>query len=528
MIRTRSTGPYPIQFAPKSDSYAPIHSIRTSATNGTRVCSACPEFGVGLTVGSQQSQLDLDPGSGLVARMKYPLGKQCRLDVEPTRPEGAKTTRITMARRRDRRGGPSADHRLARLDVSNRQNQLNHSNADRKLMIIFTIFFIALPGVSILVYRMKYPPQKETARSYISQNPLVKADVSYLEILAEHSKLTENATQRSFVNPVLAYVTPWNSRGYELAKRFSSRLTHISPVWYEVKSHEGTLVLEGRHNADMRWISDLRIKSNIQILPRVILEANPKDFLRKKKQRSKAIQLIVAECRDMGYDGVVLESWSRWMAYGILHDPNLRALALQFIQDLGHEIHSASTREDPGQRLQLIYVIGPPRSEKVEAYDFGPKELQGLSNAVDGFSLMTYDFSGPHSPGPNAPLNWIRNVMNLLLGTKPNASPILAPKIFLGINFYGNDFVLPGGVGGGAIIGADYLSLLEKHRPSLRWEKNSAEHFFLYSDENKANHAVFYPSLLSIFMRLEEAHSRGTGISIWEIGQGLDYFFDIL
>lgn len=28
----------------------------------------------------------------------------------------------------------------------------------------------------------------------------------------------------------------------------------------------------------------------------------------------------------MGYDGVVLESWSRWAAYGILHDPVMRSL----------------------------------------------------------------------------------------------------------------------------------------------------------------------------------------------------------
>lgn len=28
----------------------------------------------------------------------------------------------------------------------------------------------------------------------------------------------------------------------------------------------------------------------------------------------------------MGYDGVVLESWSRWAAYGILHDPIMRSL----------------------------------------------------------------------------------------------------------------------------------------------------------------------------------------------------------
>ena len=29
-------------------------------------------------------------------------------------------------------------------------------------------------------------------------------------------------------------------------------------------------------------------------------------------------------CREMEYDGIVLESWSRWAAYGILHDPEMR------------------------------------------------------------------------------------------------------------------------------------------------------------------------------------------------------------
>ncbi|KAK4538901.1 hypothetical protein RGQ29_032218, partial [Quercus rubra] len=199
-----------------------------------------------------------------------------------------------------------------------------------------------------------------------------------------------------------------------------------------------------------------------------------------------------------------------------------------FIKQLGHALHSLSSARNDKQQLQLVFVIGPPHSDTLQKHDFGPEDLQSLSNAVDGFSLMTYDFSSPQNPGPNAPLKWIHSTLQLILRPTSNSAQGPAHKIFLGINFYGNDFVLAGGLGGGAITGRDYLSLLEKHRPLLQWEKNSGEHLFFYSNDDNIKHAVFYPSLLSIYMRLEEARSWGCGISIWEIGQGLDYFFDLL
>ncbi|KAL6972228.1 hypothetical protein U1Q18_031916, partial [Sarracenia purpurea var. burkii] len=55
----------------------------------------------------------------------------------------------------------------------------------------------------------------------------------------------------------------------------------------------------------------------------------------------------------------------------------------------------------------------------------------------------------------------------LLLGTPSNGPQSLAPNIFVGINFYGNDFILSEGLGDGAITGRDHLSLLEQHRPLL-------------------------------------------------------------
>ncbi|XP_061996636.1 uncharacterized protein LOC133714529 [Rosa rugosa] len=432
-----------------------------------------------------------------------------------------------MAKKKDRRVvAPSSDRRKVRVELSHQLSHSASSSSNRKLVITFVLFFVVSSAISVLVYRLNYAPITDRTESYVFRRGLVKPDVTYQEILTENAVVSENTTGRHYTYPVLAYITPWNSKGYDLAKRFNSKFTHISPVWYDLKSQGTSLILEGRHNADIGWISELRIAGDAWVLPRIVLEAFPAELLTKKKQRNKAIDLIVSECKEMGYDGIVLESWSRWAAYRVLHDPKMRNLALQFIKDLGDALHAVTSERNNKHRLQLVYVIGPPHSEKLQVHDFGPKDLQSLSDAVDGFSLMTYDFSGPHNPGPNAPLKWIDSTLQLLLGTNKNSA--LASKILLGINFYGNDYILSGGPGGGAITGRDYLSLLEKHKPAFRWEKNSAEHLFLYTDNDHNNHAVFYPSLLSISMRLEEARKWGCGISIWEIGQGLDYFYDLL
>ncbi|KAI3829265.1 hypothetical protein L1987_03384 [Smallanthus sonchifolius] len=409
-----------------------------------------------------------------------------------------------MTRKRGRRPPPESDRRS--------------STSNQRYSLLITLFiFIVCPAFSVYLYRILYVPKMDPDASI----PLVKTDVSYQEILTENAKVSENASTRKFPNPVLAYVTPWNSKGYELAKEFNSKFTHISPVWYDLKSQGAEFILEGRHNVDKGWISDLRMKGHALILPRIVLEAIPMDLLKEKKQRAKVIHLIIAECKEMNFDGIVLESWSRWAAYGVLHDPHMRNQALKFIKKLGQVMHSVVVNE---RKLQLVYVIGPPHSDRLQAYDFGPQDLQSLSDAVDGYSLMTYDFSNPQNPGPNAPLKWVHSIMQLLLA---DGSQELSQKIFLGINFYGNDFVLGGG-GGGAILGRDYLSLLEKHKPQLKWDKKSGEHFFLYSTDDNEQHVVFYPSLLSIEMRLDEARSWGAAVSIWEIGQGLDYFFHLL
>lgn len=435
-----------------------------------------------------------------------------------------------MGKRRERRvtGGP--DHRRDRVEPGNEpyRSRKPHSSKSGKDKKLYAFSFVVPIAIALSVYFFR-PDLSSDTSSISDDRGIVKTDLNYLEVLSGNSMVFGNVSHRHFTNPVLAYVTPWNSRGYDMAKRFNSKFTHISPVWYDLKSQETELVLEGRHNADRGWISELKKAGNAKILPRVVLEAFPVNLLENKKQRKKAIDILVAECKEMEYDGIVLESWSRWAAFGVLHDPRMRKLALDFIKQLGQALHGVSLEENEMQHLELVYVIGPPQGEKLQPYDFGPEDLKTLGVAVDGFSLMTYDFSSPQNPGPNAPLKWVRSTLRVLLGTTTNDDRSLVnKKIFVGINFYGNDFALSEGGGGGAITGKDYLSLLEQHQPSLQWEKRSGEHFFVYSDNHNIKHAVFYPSPMSMSLRLDEARLWGAGISIWELGQGLDYFFDLL
>nr|AVY91700.1 glycosyl hydrolase [Saccharum hybrid cultivar SP80-3280] len=393
--------------------------------------------------------------------------------------------------------------------------------------LLLLVLVLAALGFSGLLSRS--PPHSRTLQTTahsVYERGLVKRDVSAREILAEHTRVSENRSQRNFANPVLAYVTPWNSKGYDMAKLFSKKLTHVSPVWYDLKSDRNRLVLEGEHNFDAKWVSELQSNGSL-VVPRIVLEAFPAVLLLEKKQKEKAIDLIVSECRDKGYDGIVLESWSRWAIYGVLDDQELRYMALQFLKQLGEALHSVSSKSS-SRHLELIYVIPAPRMQKLNNQDFGPEDLMHLADTLDGFSLMTYDFSGPQNPGPSAPLKWVHDSLAALLSAKGSSgSTSHSQMIFLGINFYGNDFLLSRGTGGGAITGRDFIHLLEKHKPSLQWDEQNLEHFFIYSDEG-VKHAVFYPTLMSLSVRLDEAQNWGTGLSIWEIGQGLDYFFDVL
>lgn len=97
----------------------------------------------------------------------------------------------------------------------------------------------------------------------------------------------------------------------------------------------------------------------------------------------------------------------------------------------------------------------------------------------------------------------------------------------MGLNLYGMDFTLEGTIGAEPVLGRDVVEILRRHRSRLHWETEAQEHSFEYVT-NGRGHRVFYPTLASIQARLDLAAQHGASIGLWELGQGLDYFLDLL
>lgn len=354
----------------------------------------------------------------------------------------------------------------------------------------------------------KKKPKTENSRRDINGKLSDDKVLSAKDVLDNYDKYNKDTSIKRFQGPVLGYVTPWNSHGYDVAKIFGSKFSLVSPVWLQVNADAlDKYSIGGLHDVDQGWIEEVRSKG-ASIVPRLLFDKwtgrNFMSLFDKTSKQNQLQDLLLQTVKDYKFDGITVEIWSQ---LGGQARPQL----VNLLTKLASAFRTAG--------LLFILVIPPPIYQGNQAGMFSTAEFQQLASKVDYFSLMTYDYSSPQRPGPNSPTHWIRDCIKIL---NPGNN---RHKILLGLNFYGFDYSREGG---GHILGHQVVSLMDKHRDtSLQWDAEAEEHWFDVRDGG-GRHTVFYPSKQSVQVRLDLASELGTGISIWELGQGLDYFYDLL
>ena len=325
----------------------------------------------------------------------------------------------------------------------------------------------------------------------------------------------------------LAYLTPWNRAGFTYALAYPHKFTHLSPVWFQVKTrkvrsekHEGRSSLRvevhGEHDVDPVWLADVREKNAaVAIVPRFLVEFSPAHLLklaREPKLQRALIKELMAVLARHRFDGLVLEV-NELHAVVQRDAPEQRQVADDFLIAVGAALHAHS----PPLSFTLVVRPAFERSPYYQHADF-----RYTAQHIDLLSLMTYDFSSSSTrPGPSAPLPWIRQSVRALLGD--DASPEDRAKVLVGVAFYGMRWEKPGGRGE-ALVGKQWEELNAEGGVTEVWEEANGE----MRQELGSRGVVYYPSARSVGLKVALANEEGCGLSIWEIGQGVDALYEQL
>lgn len=385
-----------------------------------------------------------------------------------------------------------------------------------QVILLLNVCFATLSPPSDKKGQKGVKPQEGPRKSNVLDRKLVTEAPLVKDIIKYHATYHQDVYSQNFGNSVLGYVTPWNNKGYDIAKIWAPKFNYISPVWLQIKRQSPNIyIITGLHDVDHAWMKSVRQKgarNNIKILPRIIFEnwqgSDLKAFFMEPTsltEQKAFIEEIKKACKQWKFDGVVLEMLSQIGKYA--------DKSVKFIQQFGLEMTENG--------LSLILVYPPYRGFPTD--EFYIQAFNDIYPYVEAVSVMTYDFSNPQKPGPNAPLYWMKLCLEKLIDGDEN--PSKKSKILLGLNFYGNSYTVNGG---GPIVGTEYIEILKnaKNNQVLTYNNNTAENY-IEIRSLQGSKKIFYPTLYSIQKRLELAEEYGVGVAIWEIGQGLDYFYDL-
>lgn len=377
--------------------------------------------------------------------------------------------------------------------------KLANKNSTSKIFVKFVKMLIYFFSISLV-----YPSYSYVDDSVFDKG-LTEGKVEIKQILNNYDEVSENQQPiyTSKGKQVLGFVTPWNKDGYRLAEEFGNKFSIIVPTWLFAEIEDKQFVIKGTDAVDTNWLATMKAKHpKTLIAPRLIFQINPQVFYQSNKQIfGQFRQSIGAIIESYGFDAIFLE-----VPNYVMHPQTC-----QYVPALVKEIRYAFGRKKGKVFCEMPTIF------RGYTDDVG-SDLKKIANQADLIYMSAYEI-----PGASAicPKNGIEQVFQWL-----KKSGIPSKKFMVGLPFFGMDF------GGSSqptyVEGLKFVQTLNESKVTPKLLKQYEETAYFYS-RNSRSHQMFYPSLQDLDARMKLIDKENVaGFGIWELAQGLPYFFDLL
>ncbi|KAJ9473400.1 Chitinase domain-containing protein 1 [Diplonema papillatum] len=358
---------------------------------------------------------------------------------------------------------------------------------------------------------------------------------------------TEEAPKQ-FDGSTLGFVTPWHPSGKAVALRAARRFTYVSPMWFHIELlTEDQLTVRIAPSStdpdrmpDKAWVNALQ-KQGTKVIPVFAFYNWPRKtmgqfFLSEDSGtvQHQVVQDMIKTCIRYDCDGLVLE----WGKVPVKEYYAELSAWLRRIQGSMTKFFS--------KPFELMLSVHP------DPTFFGKGEFEALAPVIDKFILHTYNFtSAALSSGPNCPMSWMREMLKAWQLLKRTDTD---DKVIVTLPFFGREYVDGAAVdldtydvasgdptdASGArtrwdVTGEQYIRTLEasendsSYHLEHHWNDKYKEHHAEYVAPDGSKRIVYYPSLKALKERIDLlSATRATGLGVWNLGTGLDYFYDLI
>ena len=353
---------------------------------------------------------------------------------------------------------------------------------------------------------MRFPPYTKVDES-IEDKQLLNKAVNITEILKNYNEVY-NENEAHFVEQgkhVLGFITPWNNDGYGLAEDFGNKFSIIVPTWFFAEINNMKFVINGEDAVNQTWLKVMKEKyPDTIIAPRLIFNISPDVFYNENKYIFNIFRQTIGKIIEKyNLDAIFLEVPS----YVSYHYTN------QLVPALVKEIRMAFGKKKKGKVFCEIPNILKGYIEQID-----PKSLKKIADQADLIYMSVYELPQTAAISPLSALEQT-NLWLQQSGIKKN-------KFLAGFPFFGFDY--GNGSGREYVVGQQFIDTLTEYKVTPYFLKEYQETVYFYK-KDKASHTLYYPSLSDLNTRFQKIISYGfAGFGIWELAQGLPFFFDLL